>query len=120
MLACWTRHDKLGQELPARPSHSAGHLLAKLGSQHAQGHQRTLGFAIPGNAAVEPNAVIELLGVTENQPRCDADALLQRAHMKFLCIDPPRQTHPKNEAAGRPGHLCAFREILLHLSLIHI
>ncbi|MNM62151.1 hypothetical protein D3C81_734670 [compost metagenome] len=61
--------------------------------------------------------MIELLGVTENQPRRDADALLQRSHMQFLGVDPSRQAHPQNETAGRPGHLRAFGEILLHRQL---
>ncbi|MNC01380.1 hypothetical protein D3C75_487270 [compost metagenome] len=58
--------------------------------------------------------MIELLGITEDQSRRDTDALLQCPHVQLLRVDPPRQTDPQNEAAGRSGHLRAFRKILLH------
>ncbi|MNE89752.1 hypothetical protein D3C80_1871970 [compost metagenome] len=38
--------------------------------------------------------------------------------MQLLGIDPPRQAHPENEAACRPGHLGTLGEVLLHCQLI--
>src|SRR5690349_2486075 len=110
MLACCSPQDKRSSSL----LQTACHFLAKLGGQHAQGHQRALGFTVPWRAAIEANAVIELFGVTEDQTRRNTDALLQCPHVQFLRVDSPRQTDPQNEATGRPGHLRAFRKILLH------
>ncbi|MNC29093.1 hypothetical protein D3C75_773300 [compost metagenome] len=61
--------------------------------------------------------MVELLGVAEDQPWRDADALLQRPHMQLLGIDPPRQADPQDEASSGTTHLRAFGEVLLHRQL---
>lgn len=114
MLACCASHDK--PHLPTR-SESASGFLTQLGRQQTQRHQCPLRLAVPRNAAIEADTVVELLGVTEDQPRRDTDALLQRANMQFLGVDPPRQAHPKDETARGPGHLRALGEMLLHRQL---
>ena len=102
---------------PLHASKTRRSLLAQLAGQHAQGHQRPLCLAVPRRAAVKANTVVKLFRITEDDSRCNADALLQRTHVQFLGIDPTRQTDPQDKAAGWTGHLGTFGEILLHRQL---
>ena len=93
-------------------------LPAQLLRQQTERNHSSLGLFIPRYAAIESDTVVELLCVTEYQSWCNADALLQRAHMQLLGIDPTGQAHPEDEAACRPGHLGTLGEVLLHCQLI--
>ena len=61
--------------------------------------------------------MVELLGITEDQPRRNADALLQGAYVQILGIDSRWQADPENKATLGPAHLRAFGEVLLHRQL---
>lgn len=122
MLARMTRQDK--SNVTKWPYHTAFTLLiqaccflAQLTGKHAQRHQRPLSLFVPRRATVESNAVIKLLGITENKPGRDTDPLLQSPHVQLLGIDPTRQTDPQNEPAARARYLCTFGKILLNCQL---
>lgn len=103
--------------LPHAGSIEACRLLTELAGKHPQGHQGALRFPVPGRTAIEPYAMIKLLGITENQPRRDADPLLQRPHMQLLGVNPAWQTDPQYEPATGTRHLRALGEILLDRQL---
>ena len=89
-------------------------LLAELIGQYSNRHQSALGLSIPRHPAIEPNTIIELIRIAENDAWRNANALLQRPEVEILRIDPGWKAHPENEAADRSAHLGSLWEVLLN------
>lgn len=78
-----------------------------------------LGLAVPRHATGQAQAVVELLVLLKISLGNKAlDALLQRTHMQPWALTLPGRPTQSMKLAMGPGHLRAFREMLLHRQLI--